>query len=160
MEKFFIITDECKFKGKYLEYKESCKNINEYLNEFFKENNIESSQYYLGNKQLFICPSENDLKLFSKELNKPIEYGLRGFKKNGKINKSFLNGLKEKDLKIQYKPNLCMYINFLGKLWTTTFIKNNVMYAKIETENYCEIKSKGFVEIKASEYYKVQEEEM
>lgn len=154
MEKFFIITDECKYKRDYIDYKKNTKEVNEIIKEFFNENGIETSKYYVTDKQLYIIPSNKDIEKFDKQLNKPIQQGLRGFKKNGKINKSFIKTLKEKGVRVLSMPSLWMYLNgFYGNMRTTTCMVGNTMYLKISLESSKDIKEKGFNEIKASEYY-------
>lgn len=154
MEKFFIITDECRYKEDYKNYRKNTKDVNEVVKEFFNENEIETSKYYLTNNQLYIVPTNKDLEKFDKDLNKPIEYGLRAFKKKGKINKLFIQKLESKGLSILNKPNLWMYMSgFYGSMSTTTYLINDVMYLRLSTNYDVEINEKGFDEIKASEYY-------
>lgn len=154
MEKFFIITDECKYKRDYINYKKNTKHVNEIIKEFFSENEIETSKYYVTDEQLYIIPSDKDVEKFDKQLNKPIQQGLRGFKKNGKINKLFIKTLKDKDVRVLSRPSLWMYINgFYGNMSTTTCVMGDTMYLKISSESSRDIKEKGFNEIKASEYY-------
>ena len=154
MEKFFIITDECNYKRDYINYKENTKRVNELMNEFFSESGIETSKYYVTDKQLYIIPNENDVNKFDKLLNKPIQQGLRGFKKSSKINKSFLQKLKDNDIKVLDSPSLWMYINgFYGNMSTTTCLIDGIMYLKLSTTSNKEINEKGFTEIKGSEYY-------
>ena len=154
MEKFFIVTDECKYKEDYKNYKKNTEDINEIIKEFLKENEIETSKYSLTDDQLYIVPTNNDLEKFDKDLNKSIQYGLRGFKKNGKINKSFFKKLESKGLSVINRPSLWMCIRgSYGSMSTTTSLINDVMYLKLSTDYDVEISKKGLIEIKASEYY-------
>lgn len=154
MEKFFIITDECNYKKDYIDYKKNIKEVNKFVKEFFEENKIEASQYYVTNKQLYIIPNKNDIEKFDKFLNKPIQQGLRGFKKNSKINKLFTQKLKDKNLKVLSRPSLWMYMNGVyGNMKTTTYLLENTVYLKLSTTYDGQINEKGFKEIKGSEYY-------
>lgn len=157
MEKYFRIKDECRFKKDYFDYMENSKMLNDFIKEFFDKHDIETSKYYLSEEQLYIVPTESDVYKFDKQLNKPKDQGLRAFKKNSRVNKAFVNKLKENDLKILRKPQLWMYIDFLGRMSTQTFIKNSEIYAKVETDYKFIYSTEYFEEIKASEYYKIKE---
>lgn len=158
MEKFFIITDECKYKKDYLDYKQNIKDINEIVKEFFTENDIETSQYFVDTDKLYIVPTDKDNENYDKVLNKPIQQGLRAFKKNSGINKMFYKKVNEKGLKVLNRPNLWMYMNgFYGSMRTTTLLVGDTMYLKLSIDYDREINEKGFKEIKASEYYLVIE---
>ncbi|CEP45762.1 Uncharacterised protein [[Clostridium] sordellii] len=157
MEKYFRIKDECRFKKDYFDYMGNSKMLNDFIKEFFDKNDIETSKYYLNEEQLYIVPTESDMCKFDKQLNKPKEKGLRAFKKNSRVNKAFVNKLKENDLKILRKPQLWMYIDFIGRMSTQTFIKNSEIYAKVETDYKFIYSTEYFEEIKASEYYKIKE---
>lgn len=154
MVKFFIITDECGYKDDYKNYRKNVEDVSEVVAEFFNENAIEAIQYHLTSNQLYIVPTNKDLEKFDKDLNKSIEYGLRAFKKKSKINKLFIQKLKSRNLSILDRPNLRMYIDgFSGRMSTTTYLVNDVMYLRLSTDYDVEINEKGFNEIKASEYY-------
>lgn len=159
MKKFVIVKEECKYKEEYIKYKENQIEVNKYVNTFFSENGIQTKEYYIGGNQLYIVPTEEDLEKFNGMLNNSIDYGLRGFKKRGKINKKFLDGLKENNIELIDRPMLWMYINFSGKISISTFIKDGVMYAEINTESNLKLNEKYFKEIKGSEYYAIIESE-
>lgn len=157
MEKYFIIKDECGFKKDRNDYLENVKKLNEVVKEFFNIYEIEANKYYLNTERLYIIPTENDIAKFDNFLTKAEDYGLRAFKKNSKINKEFVKYLKDKNMKVLIEPLLWMYINFTGRISTQVFMHNDVMYAKIETDNKFKYNEEYFKEIKASEYYTVKE---
>lgn len=74
MEKFFIITDECNYKKDYIEYIKNLEKVNDLVKEFFNENEIDTSQYYVNNV-LYIVPTDKDIEKFDKILTKPIQQG-------------------------------------------------------------------------------------
>lgn len=159
MRKFFILTDECEYKKDYLNYMENAKIVNELVKEFFRDKGVETKEYYIDSNQLYIIPTEKDEDKFDKYLNKPIEQGLRAFKKNSKMNKDFMQFFKDRNVEILKNPILIMYLSFTGKVRTTTFLKGDTMYAEIEAEKAFNSDVKGFIEIKASEYYLAVEDE-
>lgn len=153
MEKFFIITDECNYKKDYIEYRENIKVVNDIVKEFFDENEIDTSEYCI-NDVLYIVPTSKDIEKFDKMLNKPIQQGLRQFKKNSKIHKAFFKKISDKNIKILRSPSIWMYMNGMyGHMRTSTYLVNNVMYLKLSTDYDRNVNEKGFKEIKASEYY-------
>lgn len=154
MEKFFIVTDKCKYKKDYLDYQKNITDVNEVVKEFFNENNIETSKYYLDNNKLYIIPTDKDTENYGSVLNKPVQQGLRAFKKTSKISKMFYENINNKGLKILNRPSLWMYMNgFYGSFSTVTSLVGDTMYLKIDTEYGNEINETGMNEIKASEYY-------
>lgn len=160
MEKFYIITDECGYKKDYLDYGKNTLDVNEVVKEFFTENNIDTSQYYVDSDKLYIVPTSRDIEIYDKLLNKPIQQGLRSFKKNSKIHKEFYKKIDDKGIKILIMPSVWMYMNGMyGHMRTTTSLVDNTMYLKLSTDYDREVNEKGFKEIKASEYYLAIESE-
>lgn len=154
MDKFYIITDECNYKNDYLEYKKNLVVINEAVKEFFNTNNIDTKEYYVDSNNLYIVPTNKDLETYDKMLNKPVQQGLRAFKKNSKMYKSFYKKIKDENIKILSMPSIWMYMSGMyGHMRTTTSLVEETMYLKLSIDYEREVNEKGFKEIKASEYY-------
>jgi len=159
MEKYFIVTEQSKLYGEYMRYIQNKKDVNDHVKEFTAKNEIKTTEYYANSGYLYIVPTENDLEKFEKVLTKPVNDGLRSFKKNSKINKQWVKSLDEKDLKVINKPVVLFYFTRgYGKTRSRLFNVDKVLYCSFEvdtTELDC---PEGMVEIKASEFYKILEE--
>lgn len=159
MEKYFIVTEKSDLYKEYFNYKDNAKLVRDHYKEFKKENDIEAKEYYATNGYLYIVPTQNDLERFDSFLKVPLKNGLRAFKANSKINKTWIKSLEEKGLKVLDKPFLPFCFRTLyGSTRTRLFNIDKTIYCSIEAEidiNEC---PEGFIEIKASEFYKIIEE--
>nr|DAT54043.1 MAG TPA: hypothetical protein [Caudoviricetes sp.] len=158
MEKFYEVTDESKIKEEYLLYKENSEKIREVYKKFKKRHGIEASSYYPTTSNLYIIPTENDIKNFGNQLTKKDEgEGLRRFRANSRINKAWVRILEKLSLEVLHKPLLGFYFNIVGRHRTRIFSVDDKVYCSLQSEH--EFKTpKGLEEIKASEFFKIIED--
>lgn len=173
MERYFKISKEAEYYKDLMDYSEKSKQQNDFINKFFKENNIVANEYTMGGDgrvnipfseddkkeiHLSINPTEEDISNFSSMLCKPDGYGLCKFKKSSKIAKKFAQQCIDNQIIINlYKPRVGDYVfnSCLYRYSMEQFGCEDVIYLLLKY-NYIEEKSvlsKGFTEIKASEYY-------
>lgn len=156
MEKFFIVTDS-RLGEDYKAHKECVSKLDKIVDKFLESRGIEAKEYMIhpSSKLLGIKPTEKDLEKYENKLQKG--YGDRYFKKNSKIQKDWLEEIK--DFKLVKKPTPIFYID------ASPFYGCRTRLFQIDKEVYCSIDMKiefaggeGFKEIKASEFYKVIED--
>lgn len=177
MERCFIATNENEFIKAYEKYKAKSEQQRKAVNEFFKAKGIESNQYMVGgngfvnthfeerdksNIVLYIKPTENDMKNYSKMLKVPNKnHGLCGFKKNSAIAKEFAQKCIDEKIVINlWKPRAGDYFNsisYYGCSWEL-FELDGKTYLRVESDylNKDEL-PEGLIEIKQSEYYQKKE---
>lgn len=178
MERAFIISEESSYFQQWQEYCKTADKQKEFINRFFKENEIEATTYMVSGTGLcgvpfnedskkdiwlYIDPTENDLLKFEKILTKPnSRHGLRAFKKTSKISKDFAQKCIDKQIVINlYEPRVSSYFKSLGYMGCgyTLLPYNGELYIKVDS-NYLKTDDtpEGFKEIKLSEFYKIKEE--
>jgi len=159
MEKYFKVTKDSSLCNDYWSFVKNKKVINELVIEFIKKHHIETHSYGTSNDKFYIQPTNVDIQNFDSVLNKPIENGLRSFKKNSVIGKDWLKSLNEKGLTVKRKPMVPMYFdNIYGHFHSRLFDTDGIVYCSIEGE-FSELDTpKGFEEMKASEFFKIVEE--
>ncbi len=175
VEKFYIVTNE-KFLKEIEDFKENERKRNEFIKEFFRENGIVGSGYYIsgngfvnvpfeernkGNIRLYIDDCEENNRKFEKQLLKPISFGncyLRSFRKGCSLLKKFQDEcIKNKIIVNSYFHREGDYFDelHLGGYSVTRFSYEGKYYLRIETSKYDSITPTydGFEEIKGSEFY-------
>jgi hypothetical protein len=160
MEKYFIVTEESSLYGDFMAYKENLRMVNELVKKFMEKHGIETSYYSPTTEKLYIQPTENDIQKFDSVLAKPVEGGLRAFKKNSLIGKDWCNRLKEANLKVLHKPFVPFYFRrALGGYYQTRLFEiDGTVYCSINA-NYTHLEAtKGMVEMKASEFFRIIED--
>jgi len=159
MEKYYIVTEESSLHHDYMSFLENGKKVNELVKAFMKKHQIETRFYAPSDEKLYIQPSEIDVQKFNSILTKPLENGLRAFKKNSTIGKDWINTLKENNIKVSHKPFVPMYFTGVyGHLRTRLFQIEGTVYCSIEGEFRHLDTPKGMEEIKASEFFKIIED--
>lgn len=162
-ERFFTVTKSNLGKD-YISFRNNTIELNKIVVEFFKSNNIETTLYGMKNynlmTHLYIEPTKADIENFGTVLTKGN--GLRAFKENSKISKSFNEFIKEKGMNVEEKPSVGRYVEmFLGGYSSRLFAIDDVVYTSIDLKNgaYKEyFVPEGFEEIKASEFFKAIED--
>ncbi|ENJ9653510.1 hypothetical protein AB2T14_001118 [Clostridium botulinum] len=176
MEKAFIVSKESELFKDIEKYRKLEKQQREFINKFFKENNIEANQYrvsgdgfcnvpfedYEETITLYIIPTDKDKEKFGKMLNKPGKRYLQAFRKTSKIAKDFRKQIVDEHIVINLdQPRIGDYfksISWFGCNFSL-FEHKNIMYLRVNSEALKEDDNpKGLTEIKLSEFYKVQEE--
>lgn len=156
MEKYYIVTDETSLHKDYFTYKENAKLVNGHVNKFFAKQGIEAREYYVSDNSIYIVPSEKDFETFDKVLNKPVDNGLCKFKAGSRITKSWIELLKEKDVKVIDRPRLIFYLRSTGGSFRSRlFDIDGTLYCSIDPARDM---PNGFEEMKASEFFKVIED--
>lgn len=156
MEKFYIVTKESNLNSAYWEYKNNIKEVNEFVKEFMSKESINANEYYVNAERIYIVPTKDDINKFNKILTKALDNGLRAFKLNSKVGKSWANFVKTNEIKFKYKPIVGTYFNAYGKSWSRLFNIGDTIYCSYESKfNFNN--PKGFIEIKASEFYSAVE---
>ena len=177
MKKYFIINKEAEYYKDFVEYRKLETQQRKFINKFFNEYNIEANDYMISGNgfcnvpfdeydkseiKLYIIPTDNDEKNFSKMLCKPHDYGLCQFKKSSKISKDFAQRCIDEQIVINlHEPRIGDYIkSLIFRCNTTRFMYDGVIYIKVESDYLTNetVIPVGFDEIKASEYHLKLEE--
>jgi hypothetical protein len=178
MQKYFLATKDSEFAKEMTKYIEMYEQQRVFVKQFFKDNEIEGTQYIVSgdgwvnkpfeewNKNkitLNINPTEKDNQKFGSMLTKPKHHGLCAFKKGSKIAKEFSDlCFKEKIVVNLYQPSLRDYFQSIGySAYTSHLLDNedNSFYLKVESKNLKEDDIPEYMtEIKASDFYKILEE--
>lgn len=177
MERAFLATKESQYYKDLENYFKMLKEQNKFINKFFKENNISAEQYRVrGNGwcnvyfeeydkkdiNLYIVPTENDLKLYAKQLTKPNENGLCKFRNNSKIGKLFAQECVDNKVIINILSlDLRDYLKSLdwGRYSFQRVPSEVGYYLKVSSDFLKEDDiPEGFIPIKLSEFYKIKEE--
>ena len=158
MEKYFTVTEESSLHKDWFAYKENREKVNELYKQFAEQVGIDSREYHLTDKVLYIVPTEKDTVNFSPFLCNPINDGLCKFKASSKIAKGWVKALKDAELKVIRRPMVILYLKSMGggRFRNRLFDHNGVLYCSIDPAG--EGAPEGFNEIKASEFYKIIEE--
>lgn len=177
MERAFIISKETDYYKRVEKYIEDSKKQKEVVKDFFIKNEIDlSTQFYVSGNgfinrpfsehdksdiNLYIIPSEKDELKLNKALCKPIENGLRKFKKGNKLLKEFQNMCIDNNVVINLDyPDLRGYFKSLEYRGykRSSFHKDENIYLLVESPYLSKDEMlDGFTEIKISEFYKLQE---
>lgn len=158
-EKFYKVTEKSHLYHHFWEYVENRKQVNELVKDFMKKHGIEAEGYAPLSDRLYIQPTKADVEKFDSVLNKPVEQGLRTFKKNSTIGKDWVNTLAEKELKVLRKPFVPMYFrNAFGQTFSRLFEAGGTVYCSLKSEFGEWETPAGMEEIKASEFYRIIEE--
>ncbi|ENK0837089.1 hypothetical protein AB2Z22_000395 [Clostridium botulinum] len=176
MEKAFIVSKESELYKDIEKYRKLENQQREFINKFFKENNIEANQYrvsgdglcnvafeeYEETITLYVIPTDKDKEKFSKMLNKPDKRCLQAFRKTSKIAKDFRKQIVDEHIVINlYYPRVGDYFESISfyRCGFTIFEHENCVYLRIKSDS---LKGDdipdGFKEIKLWEFYKMQEE--
>lgn len=157
MERYFIVTEKSSLHEEWFNYKENRREVRDLFAKVREDQGIDSEEFYVTNEHLYIVPTDKDLEKYASVLCSPINDNLQKFKGNSKIGKSWVNALKEAELKVLYKPRLIFYIKHEGgKYRSRLFDVDGVIYCSIDP---CQSEvPKGFIEIKGSEFFKVIED--
>lgn len=177
MERAFLVTKESKYYKDLEEYFNMVNEQKEFVKEFFKNNNINAEEYNVGGnggcnspfgeyskKDIFlrIVPTEDDLRLYEKQLTKADQYNLRRFKSNSKIGKLFAQECIDNEVIINILSlDLRDYLTSIG--WYRYSFQRipceEVYYLKVVSDFLKEDDVPlGFTPIKLSEFYKKLEE--
>lgn len=181
MEQFFIITKESEYFKDFQKFCEDEKKQKHFINEFFKDNDIEGNQYIMGGDgmvnhpfyerdkdeiKLSIEPNEHNLNKFGKMLRKKNKHGMCTFKKNSNIAKDFAQKCIDNEIIVNlYDPSIRDYFDIRDLIFykghTSRLLHNDKLYIKMQSEYPKNIEKeslpKGFIDIKGSEYYSIIE---
>lgn len=179
MEKFYIVKNET-FLKEIEDFKENENKRNSFIKEFFEENGIIGTGYYIRgngfvncpfdeknkeNIELYVDDCEENVSKFGKQLLKAVNFGdcyLRKFRKGCVILKDFQNKCIEKQIVINnHFHDEGYWFNELhfGGYSVARFSLDGVYYLKISTSRYKTITPTygGFIEIKGSKFYEALE---
>ena len=159
MKRYYEATTESNLYKDYMDYLDNVKKVNELVNKFTKEFNIESQEYATQGTTLYIEPTENDLLKYKNVLSL-YGNGLYKFKGNSKVAKTWNKYLENENIEVKNKPRVPIYFNSFGyRMFSNLFSIDGKVYCSLELvdENFEEV-PKGMVEMKASEFYKIIED--
>ena len=162
MERYFKVTNSVVGR-EYMKHKENSRLVNELYKKFKEENGIEAKDYCPRNTWLGIVPTENDKEKFKTSLcKKEYSNGLISFKKNSKINKSWVNKLIENNIEITNSSDI-IFLSFyiLGRYSSRLFDVDKEIYLSLDGDEYYIKNLKlldGMIEMKASEFFKIIED--
>lgn len=158
MEKFYIAEEGSKLRDNYLRYLKNQEEVNEIIKKFFKTHGITTNEYYANNSYLHIVATEEDKKKFEKQLCKPKD-GLYRFRANSKINKAWMETLKQHNIKVLSRPMVpfCFDKCWGGRSSSRLFEIDGVVYCSFDASWEFTPKDK-LQEIKASEFFKMIED--
>lgn len=156
--KFYKITNGSETHKKLENCIEQNRKLNEFMGKFMIDNGFETKAFYLANT-LIIDPTEADIEKFKEQLMKDRKY----FKKNSKLNKAYIEGIKENDIDIFAARGLDLWdygARIHGGASYRQWIdeKTGIFYLEItpKKDEVYNITSDA-VEIKGSEYYQAYE---
>ncbi|MGL5328357.1 MAG: hypothetical protein ACRDD7_03740 [Peptostreptococcaceae bacterium] len=176
MERAFRVLKDSTYYNRFMKYIENMDNQKKIVKEFLDKHDIETREYYLGGNgavnqpfieiwksdiDLYIVPTEKDKLRFDKVLCKPLEHGLRKFKKSNKLLKEFQQYCIDNQVVINAHEDAPR--DYFESIGLSGYSYSRV---KIEDEIYLKISShrlskdeipEGFEELKLSEYYKIIE---
>lgn len=157
MEKFYIVEKDSQLAKDYLEYLASSEKFTNVFKNFARENNIETDEFYLSTKRLWINPKGQDYKNFG---NSFLKGELGKFKVDSPLNRKWVELCKENNLSaIIYRPYLPLYFDvFEGKCSSRLFKINDIIYCSFSLDKDFKTPS-GLKEIKGSEFYKAIEDD-
>lgn len=158
MEKFYRITDK-KIVDQYISAKANEEIYRKAIQEFKERHEIETSGYYYVPDALYLCLNSGDKERFESSLKKYSSV----FKKTSKEHKEFMQILKDKgfsqDPKQNKLPSFMFLINSIGRVRTSTFLVDNIVYLQVIAEDTPRMDPKiEHEEIKGSEFYRIYEE--
>lgn len=177
MDKFYKITNE-KLRKEIEWYRETAKAQNNFIKQFFEENNIDGTEYYLRGTgmcncefqedrktdiSLSISPTSNNTERFGKDFKQSLCSGLVALKKTSKLLKKFQDGCIQNKIVINLlRVRIGDYFKelHLGGFGTEGLHEHDgAFYLKIHTDHHDTItpEHEGFEEIKGSEYYQLVE---
>lgn len=157
MEQCFEITKESRAYKEYFNWDANQKEVHTVVNNFFKENSIESKYYYARSELLYIEDNEKNRRQFGGQLVKNGVDGIVSFKKASVLGKAW----QALNLNAVSRPYLPIYFaGVAGKTRTRLFHIDDKVYCSIEL---CSSDMKletpaGFIEMKASEFFKIIED--
>lgn len=162
MEKFFRLKEDNPICNGYFKWLENTKTYTDCWGKFKKLTGIEAIEF-APYSELYIVPTENDLENFGNQFVKEsFNDGLRKFKKNSKIHKTWQDFIAGGHIKLIPKPSTIFDFMLGGGRWSSSlFDYEGKLYTKITSdwgfpENF--IVPQGYEEIKASEYYTIIEQ--
>ncbi len=159
MEKYFIVTEDSPLYKDYNDWMDNTQQLHILVKLFLPVNNIEADHYGYYGDNLCIVPTDNDLNNFKNVLSKDLGNGLRPFKSNSKIQKSWEKILSEGNIEKKSKPYVPMYFSHCsGKMNSRLFDIDNVVYCSFKQNDNYET-PKGMIEIKASKFWEIIENE-
>lgn len=159
MEKYFIVTENSPLHNDYNDWVDNTQQLHILVKSFLPANNIEADYYGYYGDNLCIVPTDNDLNNFKGVLSKDLGNGLRPFKSNSKIQKSWEKTLNESNLEKKSKPYVPMYFDHIcGKMNSRLFDIDNIIYCSFKQEGDFNT-PKGMEEIKASKFWEIVEQE-
>ena len=157
MERYFEVMPESGLHKEWFEYKENALAVRKLANSFFNQKNIGATEYYAADDAIYIVPTDEDKENFKSVLLKPLENGLCQFRKSSKINKAWVQALKDAELSVDRKPMVILYFRFGGGRYKSRlFDQGEKLYCSIDPADG--EPPEGFVEMKASEFYKIVED--
>ena len=157
MEKYYTVTEECSLHKDWFDYKENADQVNEVYKGFKDQVGVESKEYYVTDREVYIVPTEKDNEMFGSVLCTPIN-GLRKFRTTSKVGKVWVKALKDAGLEVKRRPMPIIYFRSFGggSYKTRLFEQDGKLFCSIDPADGKE--PEGFVEIKASEFFKIIEE--
>lgn len=161
MERFFKVLKSNSIYNEYFKWWDNRKKQKEQWGIFREKHGIETD-YFSPCYDLYIIPTNNDLKKFENDFYKK-EYpsGLKKFKKSSTIQKDWQK-LCETNIKIIHKPSIIFDFCLVGKMTTRLFHYNDELYCSINYNSDLNINDtfvpSGYEEIKGSEFYKIIEQ--
>lgn len=160
MEKYFEVKKDSDFYKKYFDYIDMSDKVNKLFEQFAKDNDIETEEYYQNTERLSIIPTQADRIKFKGMF---VQNSDTDFKKTAPICKSWVNLCKENNLTSPRKPKLLWDSSCkLGSYSTSSrlFHIGEKVYGSIDNRCDTDIElTDEFIEMKASEFWKIIEDE-
>lgn len=160
MEKYFEVKKDSDFYKRYFDYIDMSDKVNKLFEQFVKDNDIETEEYYQNTERLSIIPTQADRIKFKGMF---VQNSDTDFKKTAPICKSWVNLCKENNLTSPRKPKLLWDSSCkLGSYSTSSrlFHIREKVYGSIDNRCDTDIElTDEFIEMKASEFWKIIEDE-
>lgn len=177
MERFFRVEAGSPVEVAYWEWLTEAERVRVAVNQFFKDNEIETNIYCFRKYgsygvpctterareiALGIVPTPKDLEKFEGMLKKQAVDGVRFFKERSTIMKSFAEIAGTQALRDLRKPAVSgaggFYYCYHQPSVSRLFDFEGILYGSIEAEKIIETEREGIIEILGSEFYKVIEQ--
>ncbi|SDW31431.1 hypothetical protein [Paenibacillus sp. PDC88] len=158
MTGYFKVTEASSLHRDFIAYRDNAKAIRELVKDFSATHAIESTTYWPTDEALYIVPTEKDVSSHGSILCAPIESGLRKFKVNSRIGKSWLKALKDANLKVIRKPPVAFYFRSFsgGRIRSRLFSVDDQVYCSLDP--FEGDPPEGLTEMNASEFFKIIED--
>lgn len=153
MEKYYLIDNNSEVAKAYWVARQSELNLVKEFDAFAKEVGIEASKFHPDTDLIWVEPTKNDIKKFSKEFRSG---GNGKFKKTSKTNKKWVKWCEKNNIVLSKRPFIPFVFNNPTKCsWRLFDVSGNV-YCTFECNRIEDIPD-GFVELAKDDFVEIMD---